>query len=218
MRARRGFLKGLVTISGCIGMNCGLAVASGQDRPTILIYGDSLSAAYGLNVDDGWPALLQQLLAREGLPHQVVNASVSGETTAGGLARLPQALKAHRPQWVVIELGANDGLRGLPVKSMRANLEAMVTLCKRAGARAVLVGMQLPPNFGLDYTRDFAVTFKDIAEREKLPRVPFLLDGVADRRELFLPDNLHPNKAAQPRLLENVWAVLGPLVRGKRSS
>ena len=192
-----------------------LAAASGAGAAerTVLVFGDSLSAAYGIATRDGWVALLGQKLARERPGWRVVNASVSGETTAGGLRRLPEDLKRHGPSIVVIALGANDGLRGLPVEGTRSNLESMIRLSRAAKAEPVLVGLLLPPNYGIDYVREFRDLYPDIARKSKVARVPFLLEGVADKRELFQADQLHPTAAAQPRILDNVWPVLEPLLR-----
>ncbi len=178
--------------------------------PTLLVWGDSLSAAYGIPRERGWVALLRGRLKTRGI--QVVNASISGETTLGGLSRLPDALKRVEPDIVILELGANDGLRGLPLKQMKANLSAMIELARTAGARVLLVGMRLPPNYGPAYTRRFSALYSEIAEREKIPLLPFLLDGVADDFDRMQADGLHPTAAAQPRLLENVWHALGALL------
>ncbi len=181
--------------------------------PVVLVHGDSLSAAYGIPRDQGWVALLQRRLAEEGLPHRVVNASVSGETTAGGLHRLPALIGAHRPALLILALGANDGLRGLPLEQTAANLEAMIERAKRDRIRVLLVGMHLPPNYGPAHTRKFHALFREVAQRQQVALVPFLLEGMATRRELFLADGLHPNAAAQARLLDNVWPELVPLLR-----
>jgi acyl-CoA thioesterase-1 len=189
------------------------AFAAGAAERTVLVFGDSLSAAYGIATRDGWVALLGERLARERPGWRVVNASVSGETTAGGLRRLPEDLKRHGPSIVVIALGANDGLRGLPVEGTRANLESMIRLSRAAKAEPVLVGLMLPPNYGIDYAREFRDLFPDVARKAKVARVPFLLEGVAEKRELFQADQLHPTAAAQPLILANVWPVLEPLLK-----
>jgi acyl-CoA thioesterase-1 len=189
------------------------AFAAGAAERTVLVFGDSLSAAYGLATREGWVSLLGEKLARERPGWRVVNASVSGETTAGGLRRLPEDLKRHGPSIVVIALGANDGLRGLPVEGTRANLESMIRLSRAAKAEPVLVGLLLPPNYGIDYAREFRDLFPDVARKSKVARVPFLLEGVAEKRELFQADQLHPTAAAQPLILANVWPVLEPLLR-----
>ena len=181
--------------------------------PVILVHGDSLSAAYGIPREQGWVSLLERRLGDNGHGYRVVNSSVSGETTAGGLSRLPALLDAHRPALLVLALGANDGLRGLPPAQMRANLVAMVKQAKRAGAQVLLVGMHLPPNYGPAYATKFHAVFRDVAQDQKVSLVPFLLDGMATRPERFLPDGLHPNTGAQPVLLDNVWQKLAPMLR-----
>jgi acyl-CoA thioesterase I len=190
---------------------CLLLLLSGPvlAAPTILVFGDSLSAAYGIPRESGWVSLLQRHLPR----HSVVNASVSGETTAGGLTRLPQVLQAHRPNITIIELGANDGLRGLPMQQTARNLEAMIDLAKKHGSQVLLVGMRLPPNYGPAYTHKFQALFAQVAKAGKVRLVPFLLDGVADRRDRFLPDGLHPDAVAQPQLMDNVWRELKPMLK-----
>ena len=182
---------------------------------TVMVLGDSLSAAYGLSSGEGWVSLLAQRLARASPPWQVVNASISGDTTAGGLSRLPAELERHRPSIVVLELGANDALRGQPLAATRANLERMIALVRRAHAQPVLVGLMIPPNYGIDYAREFRELYPAVARKEHVPLVAFLLAGVVEHDELFQPDRLHPAAAAQPRILENVWATLHPLVRGR---
>lgn len=179
----------------------------------ILVFGDSLSAGYGLAVEQSWPSLLAQKLQANGLPYHVVNASISGETTAGGLARLPAALRQDRPDIVILELGANDGLRGLSLDAMRSNLVSMIRAAKQQHARVLLVGIRLPPNYGPDYTARFARSFADIAQRQKVPLLPFLLDPIASDRNNFQDDGLHPVAAAQPALLDHVWKALAPLLK-----
>ena len=180
---------------------------------TVMVFGDSLSAAYGLSAREGWVSLLAERLAKAHSPWKVVNASVSGETTAGGASRLPPELERHRPSIVLIELGANDALRGQPVAAIRANLERMIALVRRSHAQPVLVGIMIPPNYGIDYAREFRELYPDVARKEHVPLVPFLLAGVVEHDDLFQADRLHPTAAAQPRILENVWATLGPLLR-----
>lgn len=180
--------------------------------PVVLVFGDSLSAAYGIAANRGWVTLLGERLKRERLDYSVVNASISGETTAGGLARLQKMLEAHRPAVVLLELGANDGLRGLPVAAMKKNLAAMVAMGQKAGAKVLLVGMRLPPNYGPEYTKAFDGAFAEVAKSSKAALVPFLFEGFGDKRELFLDDRIHPNEQAQPLLLENVWKGLRPLL------
>ena len=188
------------------------ALSAPPQKPVILVYGDSLSAGFGIAVEQGWVSLLANRVQREGYGFQVVNASVSGETTTGGLARLPHALAAHKPSIVVIELGANDGLRGLPVDTTRMNLEAMISLVAREHCAVVLLGMRMPPNYGERYTRGFAAMFPELAHQHRVALVPFLLQGVADRPALMQADGLHPNERGQPVLLDNVWPVLRPLL------
>ncbi|MDP5239585.1 arylesterase [Uliginosibacterium sp. 31-16] len=180
---------------------------------TLLIWGDSLSAAYGIDQKTAWPALLEQKLQGEGYRYKLVNASISGETTAGGLTRLPAALAEHKPAVVIIELGANDGLRGLPVPAMRSNLDAMIRATQSAGAKVMLIGMRMPPNFGPVYTTKFQETFSGLAKERKTALLPFMMEGFAQRDELFQGDNLHPTSAAQPLIIQNLWPVLKPLLR-----
>ncbi|MCL2636474.1 MAG: arylesterase [Betaproteobacteria bacterium] len=179
---------------------------------TILVVGDSLSAGYGLRPEQAWPSLLAGRLAERKLDYKVVNLSVSGETTAGGRSRLMPALQAHRPAVVVIALGANDGLRGLALGQMHGNLDAMIAAAQKTGARVLLAGMRLPPNYG-PYADEFTATFADLARARKTALLPFLLEPLASRPELFQPDNLHPTAAAQPLILDHVWAALAPLLR-----
>lgn len=180
---------------------------------TILVYGDSLSAAYGLSQDAGWPTLLQARLKQEGMDYTVTNVSISGETTSGGAARIAAALKAHKPRVIIVALGGNDGLRGLPPEQMHANLAKILIASRRAQARVLLVGMRMPPNYGETYTRQFAQVYADLARMHKTALLPFLLQGMADRRELFQADDIHPTAAAQPIILENVWKALVPLLK-----
>jgi acyl-CoA thioesterase-1 len=184
------------------------------EEPLILVFGDSISAGYGLDhVEQGWVELLKTRLKNLGYGYQVVNASVSGETTAGGLARLPRALEVHHPKIVILELGGNDGLRALPISQMRANLSQMVDLSVAAGAKVVLLGMRMPPNYGPDYTEQFRLTFSELADEKKLPVVPFLLNDIALSPKLMQDDQIHPNSQGQPKLLDNVWPKLMPLLR-----
>ena len=184
-----------------------------QAAGTILVVGDSLSAGYGLGANQSWPSLLEKRLREQRLDYSVVNASISGDTTAGGRSRIGAALDQARPAVVIIALGGNDGLRGLPVNLMRDNLNAMLGDARARKARIVLAGMKLPPNYGIDYTQAFEQSYVDLARHHKAALVPFLLEGVAERRELFLPDNIHPVAEAQPIILDNVWKVLRPLLR-----
>jgi len=182
---------------------------------TLLVFGDSLSAAHGLSVDQGWVHLLEERIAKVRPGWRVVNASVSGETTAGGVRRLPGDLQRHKPDIVLIELGGNDALRGQPVAEIRKNLQTMVRQCLEAHAQPVLVGLMIPPNYGTDYPVEFRDAFRKVAERDKVPLVPFLLKGLAERRDLFQADQVHPTAAAQPMMLDNVWPVVEPLLRKK---
>lgn len=200
-----------------------LAIAGAGGRPaaaatrhTILVVGDSLSAEYGIERGAGWVALLERQLAKEKLDATVVNASISGDTTSGGRSRLPALLKQHRPTVVVIELGANDALRGLPLDMTRDNLAAMARAAKAAGANVLIVGMQVPPNYGRRYSEDFAALFGVVSEAEGTALVPFLLKGVADvpdAQALFQNDRIHPKAQAHPTMLANVWPGLRPLLR-----
>jgi acyl-CoA thioesterase I len=172
----------------------------------IMIYGDSLSAGYGINIADGWVALMQSKLKSRGV--EVINASISGETTRGGLSRINGDLMQHKPRVVLFALGANDGLRGLPVKETRKNLNAMILIAKAANAKVIIAGIQIPPNYGLDYATQFRDLYSDLAKQHQVILVPFLLDGIAEKLELFQPDRLHPIAAAQPRILENVMPAV----------
>jgi acyl-CoA thioesterase-1 len=181
----------------------------------ILVFGDSLSAGYGLRPDEGWVPLLQKRLQAQGYVTPVVNASVSGETSGGGLQRLPRALQLHTPSLVILELGANDGLRGLPVPQTQANLEKMVGLVRAAGAQILLIGIRMPPNYGPRYTADFAHMYTDIAQRDHIPVVPFLLESVALNPNLMQADGMHPTARAAPLVLDTVWQRLLPLLHAR---
>lgn len=192
----------------------GLLLASASAfAGTVLVWGDSLSAGYGLRPQQAWPSLLEKKIADARLPHTVINASISGETTAGGRSRLPVALQTHRPSLVVIELGANDGLRGLPVAAMSTNLQAMIDASRQAGAKVLLIGMRMPPNYGPDYTTRFEKAFQDLARTNKLRLVPFMMEGFADQRAYFQQDGIHPVADAQPLILDTIWRELKPLLR-----
>jgi acyl-CoA thioesterase-1 len=193
------------------------AQSTPRQEPVILVYGDSLSAGYGVAVEKGWVSLLANRMHSEGYGFRVVNASVSGETTTGGLARLPHALAAHSPSIVIVELGANDGLRGLPLATTRENLEATLSLAAGDKRTVVLLGMRMPPNYGERYTSGFAALFPELARTHHASLVPFFLDGVADRPALMQADGMHPNERGQPVLLDNVWPVLKPLLRKRPS-
>ena len=181
--------------------------------PVILVWGDSLSSAYGMPLESGWVQLLQRRLREQGYPHRVVNGSVTGETTSGGLARLPAALQQHRPALVLIELGGNDGLRGLPLKQLRANLAAMVRHSRAAGAQALVFEMQMPPNYGAAYTQGFARAFGEVARQESAHLVPFFLAPIADDEKWFQQDGIHPSIAAQPLMLDAAWPALLPALQ-----
>lgn len=188
------------------------SLASAASQPVVLVFGDSLSAAYGIREADGWVALLQQRMRAEGYPFEVVNASISGETTRGGLTRLPRALARHNPDIAIVELGANDGLRGIDLGEMQNNLLEMTRLTQASGARVLLLGMHLPPNYGPAYTERFHASFGMVAEETGAALVPFLLNGVATERALMQTDGLHPAAAAQPKVLDNIWPELVPLL------
>jgi acyl-CoA thioesterase I len=193
-----------------------LAAPVSAQQAVVLVVGDSLGAGYGLPQGHGWVDLLQKRIAEDKLDYRLVNASISGDTTLGGRNRLDALLRQHQPRVVIIELGANDGLRGQPVEAMRENLTAMVRAARKAGARALLVGMQIPPNYGQEYTRKFQDAFVQVAKAERVPLVPFLLDGFADKRELFQADGIHPTEQAQPLMARTVWPKLEPLLESSR--
>jgi acyl-CoA thioesterase I len=191
------------------------AMAAAPKAPLILVVGDSISAEYGLARGQGWVALLAQRLTEKKLTQQVQNASISGDTTSGGLARLPALLQQYRPTVVIIELGGNDALRGLPLANSRANLKAMVQASKSAGAKVLLLGMQVPPNYGASYQREFSAMFEQVAREERTRLVPFLLKGIGDQADAqawFQPDRIHPLARAHPLMLELVWQGLKPLL------
>jgi acyl-CoA thioesterase-1 len=193
----------------CLLVTCSAAAS----ERTLLVFGDSLSAAYGLRTDQGWVTLLQQRLQAQGYGYRVVNASVSGETTEGGRNRLTRALMQHQPELVILELGGNDGLRGLPVKDIRANMSQMMVAIRKSGAKQLLVGIQIPPNYGPQYAGAFAGMYGALAKEQNVPLVPFLLDSVALNMQLMQADGIHANAQGQPRLLENVWTHLQPMLR-----
>jgi len=190
----------------------GVAQAAAPAGPTLLVYGDSLSAAYGLSREQGWAWLLQQRLTQQGSPIRVENRSLSGETTHGGLQRFERVLSQTRPRWVVLQLGANDGLRGLSLQQAEQNLREMIRLSRSAGAQVVLVGITMPPNFGAAFTGRFEQIYRRLQQQEKTPLVPLLIEGFAEDLSFFQADQIHPNAQAQPIMLENVWKVLGPLL------
>ncbi len=204
------FLKILIVLPALLLTT--LAMAETTSKQTILVFGDSLSAAYGIPKEQGWVNLVAQRLKDNQLPYEVANASVSGETTAGGLSRLPAALKQFKPSIVVLELGANDGLRGLPLDAMKNNLEKMIQASKQVNAQVVLLGMFIPPNYGPKYTNGFKAVYLDLSEKYKTAFIPFFLDGISGHSDLVLEDGLHPNVNAQRKILENVWPTLKPLL------
>ncbi|MBD8473474.1 arylesterase [Pseudomonas sp. CFBP 8770] len=196
-------------------MSAGLGLmlaAQSAAAGTVLIVGDSISAAFGLDTRAGWVALLEQRLEQQGFSDKVVNASITGDTSANGSARLPALLAAHKPDLVVLELGGNDGLRGMPVTQLQQNLASMIELSRKAGAEVLLLGMQLPPNYGARYTQSFAQVYHALAEEKKVALVPFLLEGVGGVPTLMQADGVHPTASAQGKLLENVWPTLKPLL------
>ncbi|MFN6994523.1 MAG: arylesterase [Aquincola tertiaricarbonis] len=193
-----------------------VAALAAPATPVILVVGDSLSAEYGLPRGSGWVALLERRLAQQRVQARVVNASISGDTTSGGRSRLPALLAQHKPTHVILELGGNDALRGLPLAMTQANLAEMARASKAAGAQVLVAGMQVPPNYGRKYSDDFAALFATVAKAEGTALVPFLLKGVADvpnAEALFQPDRIHPREAAHPTMLDNVWPVLRPLLK-----
>jgi acyl-CoA thioesterase-1 len=184
-----------------------------QSSPAILVFGDSLSAGYGIHVEQGWVSLLARKISQLGYGFKVINASVSGETTAGGLGRLSHALEVQQPRILILELGANDGLRGLPLAGTHDNLDRMITLARARGVTVLLLGMRLPPNYGERYTSGFLNLYAELARAHQLTLVPFLLDGVALNAALMQADGMHPNEVGQPLLLDNVWPKLEPMLR-----
>ncbi|MFN2301277.1 MAG: arylesterase [Gammaproteobacteria bacterium] len=183
--------------------------------PVVLVVGDSLGTAFGLEPREGWVAQLGERLADRGFPHRVVNASISGDTTQGGVARLPRALRVHEPDTVVIELGGNDGLRGYPIERMRANLESMITMSRDAGANVLLVGVTIPPNYGPDYRRRFTRAYETLADKHGVPLVVFAIEEVAERDGMLQADGVHPTAAAQGWMLDIVWSQLEGLVTAR---
>jgi acyl-CoA thioesterase-1 len=193
-------------------VSCCLSPPALAESSVLLVFGDSLSAAYGMATNEGWVSLLQQRLKQRGYDYRVVNASVSGETTSGGLARLPQTLDEHRPEVVVIELGANDGLRAIAPNQVRRNLASMIEMSQQLGAEVLLVGVQIPANYGEAFRRLYDSQFEIVAKQTDARLLPSLMAGVAQKRALMQQDGLHPNTRAQPLLLENVWRALDPLL------
>lgn len=205
---RRRLLR---TVAGCMILSLSTLAYSAQQN--ILVLGDSLSAEYGVERGSGWVSLLKQRIDADKLPYQVVNASISGETTSGGKSRLPALLKQHAPAVVIIELGANDALRGLSMNATRNNMASMISASQQATSRVLLVGMQIPPNYGRTYTTQFTAMFSDMAKQYRTALAPFLMAGFADKMDYFQPDRIHPNEQAQPLMLDNVWSHLRPLLK-----
>lgn len=205
----------MLVVASVVGWQPAAIASAKTAEPGILVVGDSLSAGYGIDIKQGWVTLLEQRLKTQGYGYRVVNASVSGETSTGARGRLQKLLELHRPSIMILEIGANDGLRGLPIKQTKDNLTVMITQAKAAGARVLVTGMQMPPNYGAKYTQEFAAVFVDVSREQRQPLVPFFLDGVALDMQLMQADGLHPTAAAQPRLLDNVWRVLQPMLKKK---
>ena len=201
--------KRLIVLLALTALCLPAALGAGQ---TIVVVGDSLSSGYGIAAEQSWVAMLEDRLQAEGYGYQVVNASIAGDTSAGGLARLPRLLEVHDPALVVIELGGNDGLRGQPVATLRDNLAKMIELSRASGAQVVLAGMQIPPNYGPAYTQALAAVYPELAERFDAALIEFLLADVALNRDLMQPDGIHPNAAGQEVVFANVWQTLGPLL------
>jgi len=214
--ARRQFGGRLAAMALTLALVAAPYARADPGAPVLLVVGDSISAAYGLPPGTGWVDLLAARLTAQRYPQRVVNASISGDTTAGGRARLPALLAAHKPAIVVLELGGNDGLRGGNLAATRENLATMISAVQGAGAKPLLVGMRLPPNYGAAYVREFDALFAGIAKARKVPLVPFFFEGFGERNDMFQPDRIHPTAAAQPLLLDNVWPALLPLLGSRR--
>jgi acyl-CoA thioesterase I len=206
------FAAALLIVVCALTATLAMNVQAQTNGRVILVVGDSLSAEYGLRRGTGWVALLSDRLRQNGADYTVVNASISGETTSGGRSRLPALLREHRPGLVILQLGANDGLRGLPVDAMQDNLAAMVNASKQAGARVLLVGIRVPPNYGRQYADRFFASYQNLADQHKVALVPFLLDGFAETTDMFQPDRIHPSEQAQAQMLDNVWPALKTLL------
>ncbi|RQH07359.1 arylesterase [Paraburkholderia dinghuensis] len=210
----------VATLCAIVGMQPAIAATAPADpaanaaKPVIVVLGDSLSAEYGLPRDTGWVALLRQRLMSERIDYSVANASISGDTTSGGLARLPLVMQRLKPSIVIVELGANDALRGVPLATTESNLRAIVDQIRKGNAKPMLVGMYVPSNYGPDYTQKFHGLYGRLAQELRTPLVPFLLAGLADKPDLFQSDQMHPTQQAQPLLLDNVWPTLKPLISG----
>ncbi len=210
--SRRRLLRAALAGPLAAALHATVGAAAGPPSRNVLVVGDSLSAEYGLPRGSGWVRLLADRIAATAPQYSVVNASISGDTTSAGRARLAPLLARHRPAVVIIELGANDGLRGLRIEAMRTNLQAMITACRASGSRVLLVGIRLPPNYGDEYATRFHAVYGELAQRNRIALAPFLFEGFADRFDLFQPDHIHPLAQAQARMLDNVWPRLRPLL------
>jgi acyl-CoA thioesterase-1 len=193
-----------------------LAPATAASTKTVMVFGDSLSASHGMPIEAGWVALLTQRLQTKFTDYQIINASISGETTLGGRNRIKQSLETHRPEIVILELGANDGLRGATIKSIYENLATIIEICKINNSQVLLVGMQLPPNYGRTYTRKFQAIFPQLAENYQIKLIPFLLAGFGEKHEFFQADGIHPNEVAQKKIVETVWEVLQTMIKTEK--
>ncbi|HEY1610527.1 MAG TPA: arylesterase [Paraburkholderia sp.] len=222
-RAARVGIAAAIGLALCLGTGIGPggsvahaanvpAAPTAEAKPTIVVLGDSLSAEYGLPRDTGWVALMRQRLATRRIDYSVANASISGDTTSDGLARLPLVMQRLKPSIVIIELGANDALRGVPLATTEQNLRAIIAQIRKGNAKPVLIGMYVPPNYGPDYTQHFHALYGQLSKELNVPLVPFLLAGLIDRPDLFQSDQMHPTQQAQPMLLDNVWPTLKPLL------
>lgn len=190
-----------------------IAPATAASPKTVMVFGDSLSAGHGIPIEAGWVALLTQRLQSKFADYQIINASISGETTLGGRNRIKQSLETHRPEIVILELGANDGLRGASIKSIYENLATIIEICQQNNSLVLLVGMQLPPNYGITYTQKFQAIFPQLAENYQIKLIPFLLAGFGDKHDFFQADGIHPNEIAQKKIVETVWEVLQTMIR-----
>jgi acyl-CoA thioesterase I len=193
-----------------------LVVAPAFSAPKILIFGDSLSTGYGIEKSQSWVSLLEAKIKKHNLSAQVINASISGETTIGGANKIQQVLQLHHPDIIIIALGGNDGLRGLNLNEMQANLETIIKAAKKTGSEVMLIGMKIPPNYGMQYTQQFHATYQNLSQQYQTQLVPFLLEGVGGNPALMQEDGLHPNATAQPKILDNVWVTLSPLLQNRQ--
>ncbi|WP_417597138.1 arylesterase [Oceanospirillum sp.] len=214
-RSTHRLLISLLSVLALLFSDLTLAADNNKKEPygVILILGDSISAGYGLRQGEGWVSLLEKRLQTQNYSYRVINASISGETTQGGLARLPELLRQHQPDLVLLELGGNDGLRGLPLHLMQNNLSRMIDISRQASAQPLLLGIQLPPNYGRRYTTAFAATYPQLAEQKKIPVVPFILEKIAIYPDLMQSDGVHPKAEAQRQLLDNIWPALEALLK-----